>query len=79
MICTSRENKAQHGHPPYLSSGFADGTTIWAITRDVITYRIGDKGMLKRDCAYARSRLTLHCLHTQSIEVKKGTDQILDV
>ena len=41
----------------------------WASSWDNCTYNIGDRWRLRRACASAQSRQSLHCSHTWSMEV----------
>ena len=49
--------------------------SIWASSWDYGTYHIGDQRRLRRVCASAQSRQSLHCSHTWSMEVYEGSDQ----
>ena len=45
----------------------------WASSWDYGTYIIGDQRRLRRACAYAQSRQSLRCSHTQSMIVDEGS------
>ena len=45
----------------------------WASSWDYGTYHIGDKRRLRRACASAQSRQSLHCSHTWSMEEDEGS------
>ena len=51
----------------------------WASSWDNGTYGIGDQRRLRRDCASAQSRQSLHCSLTRTMEVDKGSDQKSDI
>ena len=52
---------------------------VWGQTRDVGTCRIDEQRRLRRACAYAQPRQSLHLSHIQSMKVEEGPDLIVDV
>ena len=51
---------------------------IRASARDFGTYRFTEQRRLWWVCAYAQTRHSLPCLHTQSMDVDEGSGQNLD-
>ena len=49
--------------------------TVWASSWDYGTYHTGYQRRLRRACSSAQSCLSLHCSHTWSMEVDKGSNQ----
>ena len=47
----------------------------WASSCDNGTYHVCEQRRLRRACASAQSRQSLHCSHTWSMEVDEGSDQ----
>ena len=51
----------------------------WASSWDYGTYHIGDQRRFRRACASAKSRQSLRCSHTWSMEVDEGSEQKSDI
>ena len=51
----------------------------WASAQDFGIYRIGEQLRFRRGCAYAQTRQSIRCSHTQTIDVDEGSDQNLDL
>ena len=54
-----------HGKCPFLSNG----------KKNEPGYDIGEHPRLRRACAYAQSRQSLRCSHTESMEVDEPSEQ----
>ena len=50
-----------------------------SMTYNFDAYRIGEQRWIRRVCAYAQSRQSLRCSHTQSLDEAKGSDLILNL
>ena len=64
-----------HNLMSWLILGYLSYDNNWASSWDYGTYHKGDQQRLRRACASAQSRQSLHCSHTWSIEIDKGSDQ----
>ena len=59
---------------PYIESQVFLWLEAWNPKKDFGAYRLGEQRRLRWVYAYAQTRLSLHCLHTRSMNVDLGID-----